>query len=71
MYLVPLLGLLLFQVPSRRRRLAIIIAVRTFDVLAWRRESLLGSLDPEEELPTKDLVNRLLTLIKEADLFAS
>lgn len=39
--------------------------------LAWWRENLLGSLDPEEELLKKDLVNRLLNLIKEADLFAS
>jgi hypothetical protein len=39
------------------------------EVLAHRRFNRLGLINPGEEIPTKNLMNRLLDLIKRTDLF--
>jgi hypothetical protein len=39
------------------------------EVLASRRFNLLGLINPVEEIPKRNLVNRLLALIKGTNLF--
>jgi hypothetical protein len=39
------------------------------EVLARRRFNVLGVIKPGEEIPMKNLVNRILDLIKGTDLF--